>query len=150
MNPVRADRIHLTLLFLGEQPERRLSKIREVLQESTHAFGSLTLQTGSLGGFPHPNRARVVFLNVRDRTAPPQLHALARSIREHFQALEIQDNHAFHPHLTLARIRRGTISLPEVIPPTWNWHVQSVSLYQSTLTPGGPRYTILDTFPLQP
>jgi len=148
MKRVRPEHMHLTLLFLGEHPENRLSRIQDLLQESVQGFQPLELETGPLGGFPHPRRARVVFLQIHERSHPPQLHALARTLRQRFETLGIRDAHAFHPHLTLARIRRGNMTLPELTPPTWQWSVQDVRLYQSTLTPEGPHYRVLQHLPL--
>ena len=67
------------------------------------------------------------------------------------------EKRAFHPHLTLARLK-GPLSRPPDwgkiragLPSSWPaWPVGEVRIIESTLTPSGPEYKTLAHCPLKP
>jgi 2'-5' RNA ligase len=67
------------------------------------------------------------------------------------------ETRAFHPHLTLGRLRRGAEStrlgglagVLDRLQYTGDVEVRSVELMQSELSPAGARYTVVESVELQ-
>ncbi|MBM3225856.1 MAG: RNA 2',3'-cyclic phosphodiesterase, partial [Candidatus Tectomicrobia bacterium] len=99
--------IHLTLKFLGDIPSTQLPALTETLTQVAQQHRAFPLHLRALGCFPHPTRPRVLWVGVTDQEqALHRLHAtLLRALHVHCLP---PDEHPFHPHLTLARIRETT------------------------------------------
>ncbi|PYX12299.1 MAG: RNA 2',3'-cyclic phosphodiesterase [Acidobacteria bacterium] len=96
---VRPELLHVTLKFVGEKPPDFVEKIKQALS-SVHAEAMDTSFRG-YGFFPGPKAARVFWIGIE---ATPQLGTLAKAVDEILFGLGIpQEEHAFSPHLTLAR-----------------------------------------------
>jgi len=97
-----SEQMHLTLVFLGEQPESLLSALTPALDAVAAASGRMSLGFQGIGAFPTWRRARVVWLGVDQ--SPPLMHlsqAVARACHDLSIATE---DRPFHPHITLARL----------------------------------------------
>ncbi len=138
----RPEGLHLTLAFLGEQPEATVGRILQRLPSVTGCHGRFRLQTRALGGFPKASAARILWLGLEPE---PRLEALATDLRALLtrEALPF-DPKPFKAHLTLARLRQphpvSTFAPgpdPQVLP------ADQVNLYQSLSTPQGVRYQVL-------
>lgn len=145
---VAEENLHITLRFIGEVGEADAEDIRRALAGvRAEAF---TVSVGELGGFPlGARRYRVIWLGVSQGAGE-----LARLAREVNRALEFlgPERGEFHPHITLARARRGR-ELPRsllsgVNPPEFSFRVRAFSLMRSTLRPEGPLYQRLEEYPL--
>lgn len=129
---VEKARLHVTLQFLGEADKDDAVRVaREVA--ARHAPFAIAL--GGVGDFGH-----VLWIGVLD---PEALTALAddlgRDLRTAGFAL---DDRPFHPHLTIARVKRAR--RVEVEGQTSSFAVQAFSLIESR----GGQYVTLETFTL--
>ncbi len=151
---VKTENMHLTLRFLGEIGEAALAGLGTGLRTACAGRAGLTLALKGTGVFPNPRRPSVVWAGLE--AASGDLMALQRAVEGAVRAAGLgPDDKAFHPHVTLGRIRdrRRLGSLAEVLDRTRGFSggafgVAHVSLFQSTLTPRGPVYECLDTYPL--
>ncbi len=141
--PVRADQIHLTLGFLGEVPQRDLARVRAAARDAARASGPFTARVRGTGFFPNEGRPRVWFARAEGDGFEPLALALREALPEY-----LDDGRPFKAHLTLAR-RKGPA--PRVPPVVFDleFPVGQFALVESRLTPKGPIYTVLDTFPLK-
>lgn len=99
---VQASQMHLTVAFLGEQPERVVSELRPRLDAVASRFPVLALEVQGVGVFPGWQRPRVVWLGV---TAAAALMALAAAVADTCRALTLPlEERPFHPHITLGRV----------------------------------------------
>ncbi|MBK7954928.1 MAG: RNA 2',3'-cyclic phosphodiesterase [Candidatus Accumulibacter sp.] len=126
-SPVRADRLHLTLHFIGGVDRQRVATIGAGLQVPLRPF---EVQLTQAAIWPRG-------LAVLQTTAPPepltQLHAeLAAALRALGLAVEARP---FRPHLTLARRAAG--ATPPAAAPTLCWRVDHYVLVESLLGAGG-------------
>lgn len=151
--------LHLTLHFLGSTDAALLEPIGAALRAALQGQPPFELQLGPAGVFPNPQRPDVVWQGVAG-----DLTTLRRVQERVVVALEPlgfkREQRAYSPHLTLGRTRRGAergalaelgaavAALPA--PPPLAWSVAQISLFQSELLPGGPRYTPLDNLALVP
>ncbi|RME52435.1 RNA 2',3'-cyclic phosphodiesterase [Candidatus Woesearchaeota archaeon] len=136
---------HLTLAFLGEKNKDELPTLISSLQRIHQE--PFTLTTSHRGFFKRGGKPAVFWLGI---VPSAQLSKLQNEVA---QAVNLKEDRPFHPHLTLARavvIKRHK-GLHEwhggrVKPLTFD--VDAFHLFQSTLTPRGPEYLPLATFPL--
>lgn len=150
---VDADDLHLTLAFLDDQPEARLEALHEELgARRLPAAELIPTAFGVFGG----GAPRAVVLDV----APaPGLTALRDAVRRAVRAAGIDlPRERFRPHVTLCRYSstaradaRLLERLAKLGPPGMEpAPAGAVLLMGSTLTPQGPIYEALATYPMVP
>jgi RNA 2',3'-cyclic 3'-phosphodiesterase len=141
--------MHLTLAFLGEQPEGILGSLKIALDGITAAASRLSLEMHGVGAFPNWRRPRVVWLGV---VPAPALLTLAQSVAIACRALGIPgEDRPFHPHITLARfddrLSPGQVGQLERaargVADRTTAEVQAVELMSSTLGPGRARHEVV-------
>ena len=97
----RPEALHLTLLFLGETDSERLPALIEGLDRLSDR-AAIPVEISGAGFFPGRNRPRVAWVGLEP---VDPIRALATAVRA--GAGVEADERPFHPHLTLARIRRA-------------------------------------------
>ena len=146
---VPEDRLHLTLKFLGEQPETFVAPLQAKMEAVASRHWPVPMRLRGVGAFPNLRRPRVVWVGI----APaPKLELLQHDIEEGCAALGVEvEGKPFRPHLTIGRLR-GTEDRDTVrelaraarrIRLRADTVVSSIGLVHSTLTPAGPRYVRL-------
>jgi RNA 2',3'-cyclic 3'-phosphodiesterase len=161
---VKAESLHVTLKFIGEQQEAAVEKIKQTL--GTVSASPPEIQFRGYGFFPTAKSPRVFWIGME---AGPQLAALAAAVEEKMESLGIpNEDRAFSPHLTLARGPGGSGSprwrqgdgpnrtfqrLQEKLsalpgPEFGTMTPREFFLYQSQLSPKGSKYTKLERFAL--
>ncbi len=162
---VKPESLHVTLKFIGEQPDGAIAAIQSALQAIQCCATEIHFR--GYGFFPTADSARVFWIGME---ADPQLAALATAIDGKLPALGIKkEERAFSPHLTLARAGGGSGSprwrkgdrlnrvfqtLQEKLaalpaPEFGSMTAREFFLYQSQLSPKGSKYTKLAAFGLQ-
>jgi RNA 2',3'-cyclic 3'-phosphodiesterase len=162
---VRAESMHVTLKFIGEQPDDALAVIKQALGQVSAP--TIKVDFRGYGFFPTPKSARVFWVGI---DAGPELAGLAAPVDEHLSLLGIaKEDRPFSPHLTLARSAGGSGSprrnkddrpnrvfeilqtrlaaLP--VPEFGTMTSREFFLYQSQLLPKGSKYTKLAKFELK-
>ena len=145
---VRAESLHLTLIFFGELADSKLPQIAAAsrLVASRHnRFGLALSGSGTFGPVDHP---RVLWLDVGGSLEP--LQALVADLED---ALAVVSEYPeFRPHLTLARSSLqngdpllGAIAKKLARKSFGSWDVDHFTLYQSA----GGRYRPLETLTLR-
>lgn len=151
-----ADKLHLTLRFLGDTPAGKVNGLSAALRAEVRAYPPCVLEIGGLGAFPTLRRPRVVWVGVR---ADAQLLRLQKGLEAAVVALGFApEPRPFSPHLTLARIapEASAAALAEIsqtlgnLPPLGlgSLTVTQVHLYRSDLRPEGAVYTVLGNMKL--
>ena len=96
---VRPESQHVTLKFIGEKQEAAVEQIKQALGTIRENVVEMNFQ--GYGFFPSAKAPRVFWIGLQ---AGPQLATLAATVDEAMAALGIpKEDHAFSPHLTLAR-----------------------------------------------
>ncbi len=167
---VRPDSLHITLKFLGDVTDAQLGTMTAQLDEVVWGRQPLreSLIIDGLGAFPDLARPRVLFANIfgaSTRQSPTELVALARVLENTLVSLGYRaDEHPFHPHLTLGRVKGGqpdrTGTRREALAELANKLCESplsepfvpteIILLESSLRPDGAHYTPLHTIGLPP
>ncbi len=151
--------IHLTLKFLGETRLDLIPTISSALDNISNSTPFFTLSVTELGAFPDVRRVQVVWVGLTGDLSV--LNQLQKNIEAAISPLGYPaETRAFVPHLTLARMRDsaslqdkqnlGALLTRTAIIAPLKLKVDSVSLIQSRLTPGGAVYTNLHSAKLYP
>jgi RNA 2',3'-cyclic 3'-phosphodiesterase len=161
----RPESLHVTLKFIGEQPEAQVEEIKRELAgiEADHFDVSLR----GYGFFPDTRAPRVFWIGI-DRGS--RLTSLAETVDSKLTSLQVpKEEQAFSPHLTLARsagasgsrrrqkrdrpnqsfqrLQEKLAALPA--PEFGTMTAREFFLYHSQLSPGGSKYTKLAGFNLR-
>lgn len=163
-NWVKPESLHVTLKFIGEQPDTAVETLKQKL--TTVSAVAAEIHFRGYGFFPTPKSARVFWIGME---TGPQLAQLAAIIDDQVASLGIpREERAFSPHLTLARgggsgaprwrkgdgpnrrfqmLQEKLAALPT--PEFGAMTPREFFLYLSQLSPKGSKYTKLADFPLE-
>lgn len=145
---VRAENLHLTLKFLGNTPLARVEALSLALRRAAAKVSPFGLNVGGCGSFPPRSQPRVLWIGCVDPTG--SLNQLYEALEDECaQAGFSREDRAFHPHLTVGRLRQpqGARRLAELhqslgfAPPPVE--VSDVCLIRSELRSDGSRYTVI-------
>jgi 2'-5' RNA ligase len=163
---VSPDTAHITLQFIGEVAPERAELLRLALPPLVARHDVFRLRTADLGVFPNQRRPRVIWLGLYGPTH--RLQSLHDQVTHLLTSLDFSvDGGAFHPHITLGRLRdtrnlpvrdlpaaiqrklgevaaRGQVGAahPRPVP------VEELVLYRSVLSHQGSRYEPIVRCPL--
>ena len=151
---VRPEHVHITLKFLGEVKDKQISEVCNIVGELAKQSKGFELDMESVGHFGGKS-ARVLWVGTGE--GGEELHLLAEAIDERLSlAGWPKETREFSGHLTLCRIRNtlAGFKLAQMGKEYEGFKlgavsVDSLSVYQSELTPSGPNYTVLVKYELQ-
>jgi len=134
-SPVHADKLHVTLHFLGEVPSERVPDLRRGFAVP---FTPFELSLGVPKLWPHG----IAVLEPHEE--PPELLELHAKLSSALVALGLQpEARKYRPHVTLARRANGAAVPPESEPLIWQ--VGGYALVESQPGNGGG-YTVLEYY----
>lgn len=150
---VSADRLHVTLKFLGDTEEGLVPEVVSAMREASAGVSPLTVQIRGTGAFPNAERPRVLWVGLVGADA---LARMARSLNENLLALGYEkETRSWSPHVTLARVRdprgpRGLDRVQAVLRARADdvfaeARVEDLRLKKSVLRPEGPEYTTVES-----
>ena len=147
---IKPDNLHLTLAFLGWTADERLPDAVAAAQDAAAAIAPFTLVfAGTAGRFPERGRPRVVWLGVG--MGLESVRELGERVAQGLRERAVRfDDRPLAAHLTLARVREDatlaeartvaaaveTLAVPRLLT-----EVEEITVFESVLSPRGPRYT---------
>jgi len=145
----RAEQMHVTLKFLGEIDPATVEAVAEAMAHAAEAAAPFEVDVAGLGAFPPRGAPRVVWAGVEDPGG--HIQRLQARLERRLERLGFErERRAFHPHLTLGRVkdRHGADRLRERIEgqPARRFgrqRIEELVLFQSELKPAGAVYTPL-------
>ena len=151
---VNPETIHLTLKFLGEIKDEQAVDVCNITGDVAGRHKAFELDVESVGHFGGRS-ARVLWVGTGQNSE--KLLQLQEDLE---QQLDLagwpREARKFSGHLTLCRIRnaRAGVKLAQMISEYKDFKLgtipaDSVSVFQSQLTPKGPIYTVLGKYELQ-
>jgi len=153
---VRPEKLHVTLVFLGDVAEANLPLIFEAQRATVMEHSAFTLQFTGGDSFGEKNRPRVLWAGIKGDLGA--LRALQKTLAEKLEPIGYAPEHReYAPHLTLARAGdpRGDenfgrcakemagLSFGETT-------IREIVLYESESTKDGARYVPLNRAELRP
>ena len=101
---VPEENLHLTLKFLGDVPLTKVELVAQATQSAAWMVEPFELVIGSSGAFPPTGQPRVLWIGIEDSS--DHLGLLYQALEtECEKAGFAREQRAFHPHLTIARLR---------------------------------------------
>jgi 2'-5' RNA ligase len=98
--------LHLTLKFLGEIPAASVTDFSDAVSLAVSRLQPFAINLEQTGVFPPHGQPRVLWIGINDpSTHLAELHAHLEE--ESAQAGFAKEARAFHPHLTIARLRQA-------------------------------------------
>jgi 2'-5' RNA ligase len=150
--PTDPDQMHLTLHFLGEQPDHLIEAAHQAMEGIR--FPAFEMQLSGLGTFGS-REPSVLWAGVRDATQVKALHDRIRPAL-HGAGLALE-HRRFRPHVTIARFDRSGPAEHERLAkflarwetfPSPPFLVEDFALWRSTLRPKGAIHDELARYPL--
>lgn len=146
---VAPENIHLTLVFLGDVFHSQIEPLAKSLDEVAAQTAAFSYDVAGSGFFGSPRAPRVLWIGVKD-----QGHAVTgfqSRVEAAVRGLGLKtEERAFHPHLTLGRVRTRdrvdelTSRLASATNAAYgSVEVRRLLLMQSHLEHQGVRYTVL-------
>ncbi|MFQ6036200.1 MAG: RNA 2',3'-cyclic phosphodiesterase [Sedimentisphaerales bacterium] len=151
---VEPKNIHLTLKFLGEIKDEQVVDVCNIVKDVTGRHKNFELDVESVGHFGGRS-ARVLWVGVGDRSN--SLLQLQKDLEQQLASSGWPpEQREFAGHLTLCRVKNSSAGL-KLAAITEDYkdfrlgtvEADSVSVYQSRLTPSGPIYTVLGNYKLK-
>jgi len=152
---VAAQHRHITLRFLGDVPPEEIDAVRDAVLRAAAGQRRFAAALTGWGAFPSVARPQTIWASAHAEGGA--LEALESALTDELKTVGLPpESKAFHPHITLGRVRsqRGVDALTRVLkspsPPTagTDFAVDAITLFESVLSPAGPRYTVLLEAPL--
>jgi len=148
---VEPDNLHLTLVFLGENPFEFIENAKAQLAQTAAQTPAFSTSLKSVGVFPNEHSPRVIWLGIeqgRDELVLLAQQTLRRLVTIGF----IPEKRPFSAHLTIGRVRAPITNVRTVLDRPYAsraFPVNELMLFQSHLKPTGPVYERLGQYELR-
>ncbi|MFH0883250.1 MAG: RNA 2',3'-cyclic phosphodiesterase [bacterium] len=146
---VNLKQMHLTLFFAGEADDQQVEALREAVKTAGELYGALRIKVGELGAFPKRSNPRVIWVGIGENE---ELKRIQSSIAEAGQRAGLPaEERSFSPHLTLGRVkfveRHSPLlkRLQSVKVESFFYVFDTLTLFESKLTPDGPEHRALES-----
>jgi 2'-5' RNA ligase len=153
---VPPENMHVTVRFIGYVDGDRAPALIEALQAPLD-IQPFDIELGGCGVFPPSGPPRTLWIGLRDGL--PGFTSMRDALDERLRPFGFTpEPRPFNPHLTLARIKDAPKGagravrdvLRAVTLPLTRSHVSRATIFQSHLSPKGPRYEPVAFAPLNP
>lgn len=141
--------MHVTLAFLGQTSDERLGDVTAAVEAAASNVTAFDIEIDHPGRFPPTGKPRVVWLGIG--AGAPAVLALGERVRAELARRDITfDRKPLRAHVTLARAREGVAlvdaraiaaAVEAMRIPHLRFRADSAVLFESVLSPRGPRYT---------
>lgn len=151
---VEPENIHITLKFFGETPDHHLPALHAALEQAAAVSKPVGFKVINTGVFGSSYKPRVIWFGIEPIEG---IVLLAENVFDSLQEIGItRDRQNFIPHLTIARIKHleNKKHFQDVIDHYKDGHIQKEEvkqfhLFESHLSPHGPKYDILGSYSLK-
>lgn len=146
---VKADNIHLTLKFLGDISQSQVDLIKGTFPRLFTGFKPVAAEITRLGAFPNSKHPKILWAGLTG-----EIEAISIIVVRLEQELELlgfpKEQKMFSSHITIGRVRPenksnkiGETLQSFKIEPVLRQNLDTITFYESTLTPQGPVYVPL-------
>lgn len=144
------DKIHLTLAFLGEQPDELQDKLTQIIQAATSGVASFKVTPAYIDGFPNIHHPQVLWVGVKGDI--DRVLLIRERIKDELADLHLPaDERRFIPHITIAkfnnhiRINRALeVGLEKIMTMSFGpIKISSIKLFESIPSNGTHKHNTL-------
>lgn len=147
-----ADKIHITLKFLGDTREELIDPISLELEKLLNGYGAMTCNLTRFGFFYNRKEARILWMGIN---IDNKIFDLVEKINILMKEFSFPvDKRKFNPHLTLKRLKGNEgaefiRSFEKFEVPAVSFKTERIGLFKSELHPTGSKYTGIKIFNLK-
>lgn len=99
------DKIHLTLAFIGEQPDQLVGRLTEVIQKATVDVPAFEVTPAYIDGFPNIHHPEVLWVGVKGDI--DKILIIHERIKDRLEYLQLPiDERRFIPHISIAKLKK--------------------------------------------
>lgn len=147
---VNPENYHVTISFLGECDESLTAQVTGEFNTIAVPDSPIPFRVEGMGAFPNLQRPNVIWCGID--TDFWAVSMLANTVRDKMELCGFErDRKNFSPHLTVARVRKADNLDPKFVElcelQKAAYYTEGIfdrlTLYSSTLTPGGPVYEVV-------
>ena len=100
------DKIHLTLAFLGEQPEQLQDQLAEIIQKAAENIPCFEVTPAYIDGFPNLHHPQVLWVGVKGDI--DKILLIRERIKDGLENLHLPaDERHFIPHISIAKLKNN-------------------------------------------
>jgi len=151
---VAPENMHLTLKFLGEIKDEQIVDVCNIVKDVASRYRSFKLEVGPVGCFGGRS-ARILWVGVGQGS--DSLLQLQKDLEERLASAGWPaETREFTGHLTLCRVKssQASVKLAAMTKDYKDFRLgttpaDSLSVYQSQLTPSGPIYIVLGNYKMR-
>jgi len=145
---VRPEQLHLTIKFLGEVTDGKVSRVAEAVARSAARSSVFEMQLTECGCFPLRGPVRIVWVGTHDGSGA--LQECVNTVEEEMEGIGFpKESRPFSAHLTIGRAKdgrgasgiRAPVERCKVTPVRQS--VDELTLMSSVLSPKGPSYSVV-------
>lgn len=139
----KAEKMHITLVFLGEVSEERIKDLEDTVREGLKGIKGLKVELSEVAVFPNEKRPRVVLVDIGK--GREEIERLQGKLEEKLSAAGFNFKPGKRPHVTLGRFKKGVKDIgPEVDAAHHfrvKFEVRKIVIVESKLHPKGAIHT---------
>ncbi|MDD5177662.1 MAG: RNA 2',3'-cyclic phosphodiesterase [Candidatus Nanoarchaeia archaeon] len=139
--------LHLTLVFLGELPEKKVEEIKELLKSIKHK--SFKVSVNEIGFFPDKQKPRVVWIGLEPEK---DILDLQSKVDGELLSYSMDKDQKFKAHVTIGRINeikdKDKFFDKMNVKIKGEFIVNEFLLISSVLSKDGPKYRVLERYSL--
>lgn len=131
-----SEKLHLTLVFIGEQPDSLKSTLVQIINQAVLGIAPFQVTPSFIDGFPTIHKPHTLWIGVSG--AVDKLHLIRERIRDGLQRIEFPtDERRFVPHIAIAKFKSILVTpdqeaiLQTLVPPLDPIIVSSIRLFES-------------------
>jgi len=151
----REENLHLTLKFLGDTPVSTIETLSQAAKRAASRAIPFELIVTGAGAFPPVGQPRVLWIGIEDTSE--QLGKLQQALEDECDKEGFaREPRPFHPHLTIARLRRpqGSRQLAalheEMGFEAETVRASALAVVRSELGSEGSRHTVISRYDFKP
>lgn len=144
------DKIHLTLAFLGEQPDNLQPKLTEIITKAADGIPSFEVTPAYIDGFPNIHHPQILWVGVKGDIDKVLL--IRERVKDGLANLNLPvDERRFIPHITIAKTSKDLkidqkleVELEKLMAmPFDHIKISSIKLFESVPSNGLHRHNTL-------
>ncbi len=143
------ENLHLTIAFVGEQPDHLKERLIEIMKIAAEDIPPFTVTPAYIDGFPHLHTAHILWVGVKEDI--DKLYELRHHIKDGLSALNLPvDQRRFVPHIAIAKVKNLNLTpevekqLEEIMSTSFSpINISSVKLFESIPDEGFHRHNTL-------
>ncbi len=99
------DKIHLTLAFIGEQPDELRTQLTQIIKDAAKNIPSFEVTPAYIDGFPNIHHSQILWVGVKEDI--DKILLIRERVKDGLESLHLPvDERRFIPHISIAKMSK--------------------------------------------